>query len=234
MFHFSLHPGTRLFLVMPFILLIFKLPLEYQALTLLAGGILAFGLARPLPSGDPGGTFFRLLLIAGLFLLIIHCVSYDGTLVFNPSGLRVAGTIFFRIGSLMVAFLWIIRTMESDELFAMLIDLHLPVPIIYVILQVVYLVPRFGDRAREIFTAQQARGFVLRGIHNRIQAFILILAPLFATMMYELEESAASISARGLYATGRKSHVTEIKFTYLDAALLFISFIVITMAFLRL
>lgn len=130
----------------------------------------------------------------------------------------------------MVAFLWVIRTTKAEELYAMLLDLRLPVSVIYVLFQAIYLIPRFGDRAREILIAQQARGFVLKGIRNRLRTYS-DFAPLFSTAIYELEENAASISARGLHAPGRKTHLCKITFTALDA-MLFVAFIVVTSVFL--
>lgn len=226
-----LHPGTKLLIALCFIVLVFGLPIDYQAIAIFLGWIIAWGLVKAIPYRDPGHIFLRLWLTAGFFLIIIHSVSFNGGFVFNQDGLQVAGRSFFRIGSLMVAFLWVIRTTKAEELYAMLLDLRLPVSVIYVLFQAIYLIPRFGDRAREILIAQQARGFVLKGIRNRLRALILIFAPLFSTAIYELEENAASISARGLHAPGRKTHLCKITFTALDA-MLFVAFIVVTSVFL--
>lgn len=216
----SLYPGTRFFIALSFLIMVYGLPVNYQAIVIFLGGIIAWGVVRPLSSRDPGRIFLRLWLTAGFFLTIIHCVSYNDGLIFNQSGLQIVGRGFFRIGSLMVVFLWLIRTVKAEELYAMLIDLRLPVPVIYAIFQAIYLIPRFGEKAKEILVAQQARGFVLKGGRNRLKALVLIFAPLFSTMIYELEQSAASISARGLYAPARKSHLTKINFTFLDVVLI--------------
>ena len=226
-----LHPMTRLLIALCFIVLVFGLSVGYQAIAVFSGVIIAWGLVRAIPSRDPGRIFLRLWLTAGFFLMIIHSVSFNDSFVFNQNGLQVAGRSFFKIGSLVVAFLWVIRTTKVEELYAMLLDLRLPVSVIYVLFQAIYLIPRFGDRAREILIAQQARGFVLKGIRNRLRALILIFAPLFSTAIYELEENAASISARGLHAPGRKTHLCKITFTALDA-MLFVAFIVVTSVFL--
>jgi energy-coupling factor transport system permease protein len=189
---------------------------------------MAWGIIKPLPSHDPGNIFLRLWLTAGFFLTIIHTISYDDGLIFNQDRLYVAGKSFFRIGSLMVTFLWIIRTMKAEELYAMLIDLRFPVPVIYVIFQAIYLIPRLIERAKDILVAQQARGFILRGVRCRLKALILILSPLFSTMIYELEEGAASISSRGLQAPGKKSHIAIIRFTSLDIILIGMSIAITT------
>jgi energy-coupling factor transport system permease protein len=148
--------------------------------------------------------------------VLIHCISFDGVPYFDQKGLLVAGKIFLRIGSFMIAFLWIIRTCRPEELYALSIDLRVPVPVIYLVFKIIYFLQKIGEKAKEILTAQQARGFMLKGIRNRFKALILILIPLFSTTIYELEENSAAIVARGLYAPGRKSHLIKIKFTYLD------------------
>jgi energy-coupling factor transport system permease protein len=221
-----LHPVTRLSIALSFIIFIWRIPLAYQAIAVFLGAIIIWGIAKPLPSQDPGNIFLRLWLTAGFFLTMIHTISYDDGLIFNQDRLYVAGKSFFRIGSLMVAFLWIIRTMKTEELYAMLIDLRLPIPVIYVIFQALYLIPRLIERAKDILVAQQARGFILRGVRRRIKALILILSPLFSTMIYELEEGAASIAARGLHAPGMKSHINTIRLTVLDSILIGISIII--------
>lgn len=218
----ALHPGTRLLIALFFLLLVFSLPLKYQAVLILSGALISFG-TKPLSSQDPASDFIKLWLAAGFFLFILNCISWDGGLIFNDKGLETAIKSFFRIGSLMVAFLWLIRTVKSEELYAMLIALHMPVPVIYVLFQTIFLIPRLGERAREILVAQQARGFVLKGIHNRLKAYILILAPLFSTMFHELEQNAAAMSSRGLHAPGVKTSLTQLSISRLDVVLIAIS-----------
>jgi len=223
----NLYPGTKILVAFSFLTLVFGLPLRYQALVISLGMLIALK-TKPLPSKDPGSIFIKLWLAAALFLFLIHCIRWNGELVFNKEGLQVAGSSFFRIGSLMTVFLWFIRRVKPEEIYAMLIDFHLPVKMIYLLFQAIHLISRFGEKAKEILLAQQARGFILKGIRNRLTAYILILAPLFSTMIYELEENAAVISAKGLYAPGKKSHLTQIRFTLIDVIIIGIS-ITITM-----
>lgn len=224
------HPATKLVIAFSFIISIFGLPLQFQTVIIILGLILVW-MVRPLPSQDPGFIFFRIWLIAGFFLFVIHCLSWNGELIFIREGLMFAEKGFFRIGSLILAFLWLIRTVKPEELYAMLIDLRISIKIIYVLFQAIYLIPRFGEKAKDIFLAQQARGFIMKGVKNRLKAYILILAPLFSIMVYEIEENAAALSAKGFNASGQKTHLTEIRFKTIDQILttasLFISFILI-------
>lgn len=217
-----LHPATRFLIALLYLILVIILPLKYQGGFIIFGALIAFS-TKPLPSQDPGRAFLRLWLTAGFFLFLIHCISWNGSLLFKSNGLELTSKSFFRIGSLMVTFLWLIRTVKTEELYAMLIALHVPVPAIYVFFQTVFLIPRFGERAREILLAQEARGFELKGIHNRLKAYILILAPLFSTMFYELEQNAAAMSSKGLHAPGVKTSLTHISITRLDITLIALS-----------
>lgn len=217
-----LHPATRLLIALLYLILVIILPLKYQGGLIIIGALIAFS-TKPLPSQDPGRAFLRLWLTAGFFLFLIHCISWNGSLLFKSNGVELTSKSFFRIGSLMVAFLWLIRTVKTEELYAMLIALRLPIPAIYILFQTVFLIPRFGERAQEILLAQEARGFELKGIRSRLKAYILILAPLFATMFYELEQNAAAMSAKGLHAPGTKTSLTQINITRLDATLIALS-----------
>jgi|SRR3989339_604579 len=212
----TLHPGTRYFIAICFVGIGFLLPLPFQAGEVLIGGLFVWLAVKPLVSDDPGRAFIKVWLTAGFFLTMIHGLNFSGGISIDSEGLRVSGRSFFRIGALMVSFLWLIRTVKAEELYAFFIDLRLPLPFIYVIFQTVFLIPRFGERAGDILTAQQARGFILKGLRNRARALLLIFPPLFASMLYELEETAASLSARGLHAPGGKSHLCHIGFGPFD------------------
>ena len=229
----TLHPVTRLIIALFFLFLVAFLPLEYQAIFIFVGALIAWTRQR-LPYHDPGKIFIRLWLVAGFFLILIHCISWNGELVFSRAGLISAGRSFFRIGSLMVAFLWLIRTVRKEALYSMLLDFRIPMKIIYVLFQAIYFLPRFGERAKEILLAQQARGFALKGVINRLRAYILILTPLLNTMIYEMEENAAAMTAKGLNAPGKKSHLTQIRFASVDILFIIILFgIAFTLIFYR-
>lgn len=215
----SLHPGTNIFIVFLFVLSVFKFSLTYQAVILIFGALLLLK-TKPLLHQDPLFIFLRLLLIAAFFLLLIHCISWNGKLVFREEGLILAGKSFFRICSLMISFLWLVRTIKTEEFYAMLIDLHLPIKVIYVLFQVIYLIPKLVDRSKEILLAQQLRGFAMKGILNRLKAYVLILSPLLSATIYEMEENAIALSARGLQSKESKTHLAQICFTRADLVII--------------
>lgn len=228
----KIHPLTRIFMSLLYLIVVFRLPIRHQVMAIITGMIMAWG-AKKLPSQDPGKIFLRLWFTAGLFLLIIHCIIYNNGLVFDNHGFVTASKSFFRIGSLMIVFLWLSRTIKSEELYAMLMDIGLSMSLIYLLLRTIYTIPRLGSKANEILVAQQARGFVLKGIGNRIKGLQLILAPLFSSMVYELEESSASLTARGIIAPGRKSHFVELKFGPQDVLLIVSSMALTTLLLVR-
>ena len=212
----TLHPGTRFVTAACFVSIGFMLPLPFQACEVLIGGVLVWIMTKPLVCNDPGHAFIKVWLTAGFFLTMIHGLHFPGGISIDSEGLRISGRSFFRIGALMVSFLWLARSVKEEELYAFFIDLRLPPPFIYLIFQTVFLIPRFGERAMVILTAQQARGFIFKGLCNRVRALFLIFPPMFASMLYELEETAASLSARGLHSPGRKSHLCNIEFGSID------------------
>ncbi len=223
----KLHPATKFILAICYVLTVFYLPFTYQIFFLLLGWLIIWIFLKPSSSQDPGKIFLRLLITAGIFLSIIHCISIEQGFVFNPEGLYVAGNRFFRIGALMAAFLFLIRSISSEELFSFLIDLKMNLSMIYVVFKSIFLIPRFRERTKEILIAQQARGFVLKGIKSRLKAISLILYPLFSSIMFELEESAASIYTRGLHLSQRKTHLTKNKFVIIDLVAIALSFFVL-------
>ncbi len=207
----NLHPGTRIIIALCFTAVVSFLSLQYQAFAVLLGAISAWVISKPLSSNDPGKAFLKIWLVAGFFLFLMHGLHYTDKIYIDYDALRIAGNSFLRIGTFIVVFLWLIRTIAPEELYALFVDLRLPMPVIYVIMKTLSLIPHFEERAKDILTAQQTRGFMLKGLRNRAKALFLIFPPLFASMLYELEESAASLSARGLHAKGRKTHLCSIK-----------------------
>jgi len=223
------HPCTHLIIAACFTALVFMLLWPYQAIASLIGCFVAWLIAKPIPTRDPGRSFLRIWLTAGIFLILIHAVQFAEGIRLSFEGVLVAGKSFFRIGALMASCLWLIRTLENDDLYAFLIDLRVPIPVIYVIFQSIFMIPRFNQRASDILIAQQARGFVLKGFRHRIKALLLIIAPLFATTLYELEESAASLSARGLLTSGKKTHLHYISFSFYDGMIVSVSILITTL-----
>jgi len=223
------HPCTHLIIAVCFTAVVFILSWPYQAIASLIGCLVAWLIAKPIPTRDPGQTFLRIWLTAGVFLILIHAVQFVEGIKLSFEGVLVAGKSFFRIGALMASCVWLVRTLENDDLYAFLIDLRVPVSVIYVIFQALFMIPRFKQRASDILIAQQARGFVLKGFRHRIQALLLIIAPLFATTLYELEESAASLYARGLLTSGKKTHLHYISFSFFDGMIVCVSILISTL-----
>lgn len=221
--HLSLHPAAKTIIATSFIILVFNMPVIHKSVAILFGALIAWGVLKPSRVSDQGRIFLRLWLTAGFFLLLIHGITFDQGIDVSKPGLITAFSNFLNIGSLMISCLWMTRAIEVEEFYSMLIDLRLPIFLIYILFQAIYLIPRFGMKSKEILIAQQARGFALKGLRNRLRILPLIFSPLFSSMIYELEENAASIAARGLYAPYQKTHLCEIRFRLLDGVLIVIA-----------
>jgi energy-coupling factor transport system permease protein len=217
--HLSTHPAAKLFMAISFITLILSIPVIYRSVVVLMGALIVWGVLKPSKVSDPGRIFIRLWLTAGLFLFLMHGLTFNGGMGISHHGLTIAIRNFLNIGSLMVSFLWMTRSIKAEEFYSMLIDFHLPISLIYIVFQAIYLIPKFGVKSKDILVAQQARGFPLKGLRNTLRILPLIFSPLFSSMIYELEENAASVAARGLYAPGQKTHLCEIRFKLFDGVL---------------
>jgi len=219
------HPGTRLVIALSFVIVALSSSLQLQAVIISCGWLMAL-LQAGGNKQNQRRLFLRIWLIAGLFLSLIHMLSFQGGVHMEISGFRTAAAPFLRIGALMSACLWLVATIKPESLYAMLIDLNMPMPIIYLLYKVLYFIPRMAEKGLEILEAQQARGFALAGIKNRAKGLVLVLAPLMSSTIYELETSSAAIAARGLRSPMPKTHLTAISFSGLDVALLIVSLLI--------
>lgn len=220
----TVHPGTRLVIAVNFVIVALSSSLQLQAVIVSCAWLMAL-LQAGGNKQHQRRLFLRIWLIAGLFLSLIHMLSFQGGVHMEISGFRNAAVPFFRIGALMSACLWLVATIRPEALYAMLIDLKMPMPIIYLLYKVLYFIPRMAEKGKEILDAQQARGFVLAGIRSRIKGLVLVLAPLMSSTIYELETSSAAITARGLQSPMPKTHLTVIRISGIDLTLIAISFL---------
>jgi energy-coupling factor transporter transmembrane protein EcfT len=211
-----LHPATRIASAALLVLAVRFLPLPLQGIIVFAGAIFAWGVTKKTSAQDPGALFLKLWITSAFFLLIIHAVNLAGGPIFRASGVSRALDRFFLIGSLMAAFLWLIRTLRGEELFGFLLKLGIPPAAVYSVFQVFYLAPRIRGRAGDILIAQQARGLVLTNFVARTRALAIVLIPLISSMIEELEHRTAAIYARGLYLKVPKTHLSTFSFGIRD------------------
>jgi energy-coupling factor transport system permease protein len=226
------HPGTRLVIAFSFVIVALSSSLPLQALIVACGWFMAL-----LKAGGNKQSqcrlFLRSWLTAGLFLALIHMLSFEGGLHMDGSGFKGAVAPFLRIGALMASCLWLIATTKPEAFYALLIDLKVPMPAIYLFYKVLYFIPRMAEKGREILEAQQARGFALAGVKNRIKGLLLVLAPLMSSTIYELETSSAAITARGLRSPMPKTHLVDIRFSPADFVLILLSILFVAIAAAR-
>lgn len=221
-----LHPGTRLVIALSFVIVALSSSLPLQALLVACGWFMALLKAGDNKQSRPR-IFLRIWATAGLFLTLIHMLSFEGGPHMEVSGFKDAVVPFLRIGVLMASCLWLIATIEAESLYAMLIDLKVPMLAIYLFYKVLYFIPRIAEKGREILEAQQARGFSFAGVKNRAKGLLLVLAPLISSAIYELEISSAAITARGLRSSLPKTHLIDIRFSRADFALIMLSVILV-------
>jgi energy-coupling factor transporter transmembrane protein EcfT len=193
-----------------FVAAVFFQTLAFKAALVVLGLVVALMLPR-IGDRDPGRLLLRVSIVAAVFLALIHGFYWEGGPNLERGALRGAAEAWLNIAALLVATLALVRRIRSEDIYAFLLDLRVPPSVILIVLSGLAIVPRIGRRAHDVHQAQQLRGFAIRGIRNRLRAYRVLLAPLLSTTVYELEDTAASLAARGLHFPGPKSHRTSFR-----------------------
>jgi len=168
--------------------------------------------------------FFRLILIAGIFLFLIYFVKFNGGVVLNFKNMNEFLTKWSLIIGISVMLITARKIFNTDEIYAFLIDLKIPAWAIYLIFNSLFLIPRLIEKSKEILIAQEARGFKNVGT-ARIKATILVLVPLISSISYELEQKSIAIQSRGLFSRSKKTHIYQLSFKFFDFIIIFASVI---------
>lgn len=223
----KLHPLTHIIIAVEFAILILVLPV-YQGLGVLVLWLL-FTLMMPQRTEIKlTGTFLKILIVAAIFLFLIHGVHW------RPLGVSTEGIIAGLIGFLHIAapvtfIIYLSRMVQSGEIFALLIDLKVPPAVILILFRTIWLVPRFVERMDEVVMAQKLRGMRIETTSQRIRALIPTLSPIFSSMLEEISENSLTITTRGFLQPGKKSHLKVLGFRLDDAIVI----LVVTFAFLK-
>ncbi len=176
-------------------------------------------------------TFLRLLLVAAGFLLIMHGIAWPA-LRLSSEGVLMALDHFRNIAVPIVVVMYLSKVIRAEEMFALLIDLHIPPALILIIFRTLWLVPRFVSRIDDVITAQRLRGMRIENVFARMKALPPTLGPVFSSMLEEISENALVMNARGFMQPGRKTHLTRLKIGFYDAVIFLIILTVIVLSWL--
>ena len=158
---------------------------------------------------------------AAFFLFLIHGVKW------MPPGISTDGLIsglvnFTHIAAPVLFIIYLSRRVHSEEIFALLIDIKVPPALILILFRTLWLVPRFVEKADEVITAQKLRGMRIESTSERVRALIPTLSPIFSSMFEEISENSLTLTTRGFLQPGRKSHLTMLRYGFIDWIMLMI------------
>jgi len=222
----KLHPLTHIIIAAELAIFTLVLPV-YQGLGVLVLWLL-FTLVMPMRTETKlTGTFFKILIIAAVFLFFIHGVKWRPPGI-STEGIFVGLSSFIHIATPVAFIIYLSRTVQSEEIFALLIDLKVPSVVILILFRTMWLVPRFVERMDEVITAQKLRGMRIETASQRIRALIPTLSPIFSSMLEEISENSLTITARGFLEPCGKSHLKVLRYRLDDTIII----IVITFTFL--
>jgi energy-coupling factor transporter transmembrane protein EcfT len=220
----KLYPLTYIIISFQFGFLTVILP-EPQSLVVLAVWC-SVTLMMPSPEKDRiTKPMFRVMLISWIFLFLIHGIRYY-PLSIDTVGMNRALDAFTRFAAPALAVVWIYRRVEPEEMYALLIDLGLPISWVVMIFRIFWLVPRFMERLDDVLMAQRLRGMKIESYGERMRAVVPSLFPVITSLFEEITENSLVQHSRGLLEPGKKTHVTELNFSFTDiSALLLTTFL---------
>lgn len=228
-----LRPVTKVVLVIGFTVVVFLLS-DFRGpllvLLFLLGMLIVFGIFKEiartaflisLPLG------ISLLTIHGLFnprnqtpLFVVEPVPVLGTFIVWKEGIQFGLLFYFRLLTMIVAVLTLIKTTHPRKLSVDLAEMGVPNNLAYVLLAALQLVPQMNDQARAIADAQQARGLDTRAnLRERFKSLIAMVTPLFISMLITTQTRALALESKGFSREGERTYLLEVTDTALDRVL---------------
>jgi len=214
----KLHPLTHIILAIEMALVVVILP-DITGVIVLIGVFCASLLLPSRTEVNLARPFLKVLAVAAFFLFVIHAVKWR-PLGISVEGLYVGLEGFIHIGIPFACVIYLSRRITSEELFALLIDLKTPPPVILILFRTLWLVPRLMERMGEVVTAQKLRGMQIDNTFRRAGAVIPTLSPIFTSMIDEISENSLTLTTRGFLRHGRKTHLLTLTYNWMDAAFL--------------
>lgn len=218
----SLHPLTKLVLVIAILIVGFLARSPNVPITLFIGAILplAFwgGIVRDLLR-----VTMTLLLPFTLSIVIVQGLFYPGASThlfsFGPISFKEQGLIFAyatasRILLLAGAGLLLLFSTHPADLMLALEQRGLPSALSYILLAAIQLLPQMQAKAMVIMDAQRARGLETTGnLIVRVRAMIPLIAPLIFGALGQVDERAMALEARAFSAPQSKTSFKELRDT---------------------
>jgi len=241
-----LHPATKVVLTIGIIFTVFLLsnfqgPLVVLILLLIV--LIVFGFVRTvgrisfllsLPFG------ISLLVVHGLFnpanqtpLFILEPIPIISELIIWEEGIRFGLLFYFRLISIIIATLTLIRTTHPRRLSIGLENKGVPSKLTYVFMSALQLAPQVKRQAQSIVDAQQARGLDTEtNLIERAKSLVAMVIPLFISILITTQTRALALESRGFSRKGERTPLLEVHDTRLDVLLRGCTLVVVAGVFL--
>ena len=213
----SLHPLTKLVLVIAILIVGFLARSPNMAVALYLGAILPLAV---------WGRIARHLLRVTLTIILPFIVSivlvqglfYPGAsetiFIFKTQGLIFAYATASRILLLAGAGLLLLFSTHPADLMLALEQRGLPRALSYILLAAIQLLPQMQTQATSILNAQSARGLETTGnLLVRVRALIPLIAPLVFGALAQVDERAMALEARAFSAPSSKTSFKALRDT---------------------
>jgi len=232
-FFHRLHPATKIVFAISIVAVVFLLS-DFRGplviLCLLLAVLFWFDFLRPVAKtafllSIPFGV--SLLLVHGLFnpanqtpLITVGSVPFVGALIIWKEGIQFGLLFYFRLTSVIIAVLSLIRTTHPRKLSIGLENKGVPRKLTYVFMSTLQLASQVKMQARSIADAQQARALDTNAnILERLKSLVAMIVPLFISILITTQTRALALESRGFSRKGGRTALLEIVDTRLDKSL---------------
>ena len=217
-----MHPATRILLCAFYLITVCLHLFPINLAIALVGSIVAITAPRK-QDLDPQTAFMRIYLTGMILLFLINGIDYSITEI-DPDGIIKFSLLSARVLALFSIMLWLARSMEKEEVFALFLSLRVPIIVIFVLMRTFWFIPRIFARSQDIILAQQMRGYKIGNLFERIAILSVSFNALFNSFLTEIEENSISLGSKGIFTSGIKSSFLDLKWEIQD-------FIYITLGF---
>ena len=171
-------------------------------------------------------TFIKVLAAAAFFLFLIHGVKWIPPGI-SAEGLKAGLISFTHIAAPVTFIIYLSRKVQSEEIFALLIDFRVPPALVLILFRTIWLVPRFVEKIDEVVTAQKLRGMRIETAAERFRALLPTLGPIFSSMFEEISENSLTLTTRGFLQPGSKSHLIVLRYGRIDLIIIVIATLIL-------
>ena len=188
---------------------------------------------------------FKPMMFMMLFLLVINCLTVKtGDILFTVGNFSIYSDGVFNTLFIVVRLLLMIMlttcltattkpldlTLGIEYLLSPLKIVHFPAHEVAMMISIALrFIPTIIEETMRIMNSQKSRGvdFEEGKLKEKIQAILSLIVPLFSVAFERAYELADAMEARGYVPGAERTRYRQLKFTFKDALVVFLSFVVL-------